>query len=71
MTWLLLDDATNKLCVAPLFVLLLNRVLLNSVVKPLLLIDGSLRSDVGETQKPIHCVSDFTGHFDKSSLKLP
>jgi hypothetical protein len=35
------------------------------------LVDGSLRSDVGEIHKPIQSVSDLTGNVDTSSLQLP
>jgi hypothetical protein len=70
MTWLLLDDATKKIVCQSAVRMALDPSTPNLRAEASL-VDGSLRSDVGEIHKPIHSVSDLTGHADTSSLKLP
>jgi hypothetical protein len=70
MTWLLLDDATKKVVCRSAVCTALDPSTPNQRAEASL-VDGSLHSDVGEIHKPIHSVSDLTGHADTSSLKLP
>jgi hypothetical protein len=70
MTWLLLEDATKKVVCRLAVCTALDSSTPNLHAEASL-IDGSIRSDVGGIHKPIHSVSDSTGHVDTSSLKLP
>jgi hypothetical protein len=70
MTWLLLDDATKKAVCRLAVRTALDPTTPNLHAKAPL-VDGSFRSDLGESYEPIHSISDLNGHVDTSSLKLP
>jgi hypothetical protein len=72
MTWLLLDDVTQQVVFRSAVRTALDHTSPNlRAEQPLTELTAGLSMEAGETDRPIHSVSDLSGQLDTSNLKLP